>query len=184
MTKDFHNKPFDDETILKLEIFKGYIREWLPVFLSRKTFSVLNIFDFFAGPGKDCNGTEGSPLIIIDELKQYLENPKFSLASDIEIKVLFNDADPNKIASLRKEISQENIFAVEATNLSFKDSFAAQKKELDGCWECNEFETCKELKFLEPVHGDAHIKNLRNIERKGKKEFVKGKTLWYNTKKG
>jgi len=55
----------------------------------------------------------------------------------------------------------------------------AQKKEYDGCWECSEFETCKELKFLENVHGDAHIKNLKTIKKKGKKEFLKGKTLWY-----
>ena len=36
----------------------------------------------------------------------------------------------------------------------------AQNKKIEGCWDCNEFESCKELKFLEPVHGDAHIKNL------------------------
>ena len=59
----------------------------------------------------------------------------------------------------------------------------AQKKDFDGCWECNDFKTCKELKFLEPVHGDAHIKNLKNLKKIGKKEFVKGKTLWYNKKK-
>lgn len=59
----------------------------------------------------------------------------------------------------------------------------AQKKELDGCWECSEFDGCKKLDFLRPVHGDAHIKNLRKIKKKGKKEFVKGKTLWYNKKK-
>jgi hypothetical protein len=57
------------------------------------------------------------------------------------------------------------------------------KKGLDGCWECSEFEDCKELVFLEPVHGDAHIKNLRTVKKKGKKEFVKGKTIWYNKKK-
>ena len=39
MAKDFHNEPFDEETILKLEIFKGYIREWIPVFLSKKSFA-------------------------------------------------------------------------------------------------------------------------------------------------
>ena len=58
-----------------------------------------------------------------------------------------------------------------------------QIKELNGCWECSDFETCKKLKFLEHVHGDAHIKNLKNIRKKGKKDFVKGKTLWYNKKK-
>jgi hypothetical protein len=59
----------------------------------------------------------------------------------------------------------------------------AEKKNLDGCWECKEFETCKKLDFLIPVHGNAHIKNLKNIKKKGKKEFIKGKTLWYNKKK-
>jgi hypothetical protein len=59
----------------------------------------------------------------------------------------------------------------------------AQKKGLDGCWECPEFETCEELVFLEPVHGDAHTKNLKKINKKGKKEFIKGKTLWYSPKK-
>jgi len=132
MTKDFHNKPFDDETILKLEIFKGYIREWLPVFLSRKSFSTINIFDFFAGPGRDCNGVKGSPLIIVEELKKYLENPAFSAASDVEVKVLFNDDDQNKIDLLKKEISRENTFTIETpTNLRFEESFTAQKKILE-----------------------------------------------------
>ena len=58
----------------------------------------------------------------------------------------------------------------------------AQKKELQGCWECDSFETCKELDFLEGVHGDAHLKNLRKLNRKGTKEFVQGKTLWYSKK--
>lgn len=59
----------------------------------------------------------------------------------------------------------------------------AQKKELDGCWECTDLETCKKLDFLRPVHGDAHIKNLRKIKKVGKKEFIKGKTLWYSAEK-
>jgi hypothetical protein len=49
----------------------------------------------------------------------------------------------------------------------------AQKKELDGCWECTDLETCKKLDFLRPVHGDAHIKNLHKIKKNGKEEFVR-----------
>ena len=56
----------------------------------------------------------------------------------------------------------------------------AEKKELDGCWECDEYNVCKKLQFLEPVHGDAHIKNLKKIKKLGREKFVKGKTLWYN----
>jgi hypothetical protein len=45
--------------------------------------------------------------------------------------VFFNDADHNKIASLQKEIGRENAFNVETTNLSFEESFAAQKSVLE-----------------------------------------------------
>jgi len=56
----------------------------------------------------------------------------------------------------------------------------SQKNGFNGCWECIDFETCKELKFLENVHGEAHIKNLRKINKKGKKEFISDKPLWYS----
>ena len=58
-----------------------------------------------------------------------------------------------------------------------------QKKGFEGCWECSDFLDCKELKFLENVHGDAHIKNLKFIKKKGKNDFVNGKTLWYSKKR-
>ena len=54
-----------------------------------------------------------------------------------------------------------------------------QKKELDGCWECAEFETCKKLDFLNGVHGEAHKKNLQRLKKQTKTEFAKGKHDWY-----
>ncbi|MEW6481579.1 MAG: DUF3795 domain-containing protein [bacterium] len=54
-----------------------------------------------------------------------------------------------------------------------------QKKGIEGCWQCEEFETCEKLDFLRPNHGDAHIKNLRIIKKKGVDEFLKGKRHWY-----
>ncbi len=53
-----------------------------------------------------------------------------------------------------------------------------QKKEIEGCWECEIFEKCEKLDFLKPVHDDGHIKNLKLIKKKGKKEFLKGKRHW------
>jgi hypothetical protein len=51
-------------------------------------------------------------------------------------------------------------------------------KKLDGCWECGNFEGCKKLDFLRPVHGDGHIRNLRAIKKKGTAAFLKGKRDW------
>jgi len=59
-----------------------------------------------------------------------------------------------------------------------------QRKGIDGCWECGEFETCEKLDFLKAVHGDAHIKNLRKLKRSGVEEFLAGKKYWYARPKG
>jgi len=53
-----------------------------------------------------------------------------------------------------------------------------QKKGIEGCWECKEFKTCEKLDFLKPSHGEAHIKNLRRIKKRGKEEFIKRKRDW------
>ena len=53
-----------------------------------------------------------------------------------------------------------------------------QKKDIDGCWPCAEFETCAKLDFLEPSHGKAHLQNLRIINREGIDKFLKGKKYW------
>jgi hypothetical protein len=60
-----------------------------------------------------------------------------------------------------------------------KMRICCQKKGYEGCWECDDFETCEKLNFLIPVHGNAHIKNLRKLKKKGIKEFLKGKKYWY-----
>ena len=53
-----------------------------------------------------------------------------------------------------------------------------QKKGIEGCWECDKFETCKKLDFLKPNHGNAHLRNLRKIKKCGKESFLKGKRYW------
>ncbi len=59
----------------------------------------------------------------------------------------------------------------------------ARRKDFDGCWECGDFAECKKLQFLEPVHGDAHLKNLKKIASAGVDEWAGGKRLWYSPKK-
>ena len=53
-----------------------------------------------------------------------------------------------------------------------------QKREIEGCWQCDEFETCQNLDFLNPVHGDAHLRNLRKLNKQGTNAFIEGKRFW------
>jgi len=53
-----------------------------------------------------------------------------------------------------------------------------QQKGIEGCWQCDEFETCEKLDVLKPNHGDAHLKNLRIIKKQGIDGFINGKRYW------
>jgi len=74
---DFHEKPFDEGTETKLQIFELYAREWLPVFLARTAplKREIHIFDFFAGPGADSVGNLGSPLRLLRQLASAQRQP-------------------------------------------------------------------------------------------------------------
>ena len=52
--RDIHKKAFDEGTQTKLELFRAYLREWLPVFISKGEiyWPNVNILDFFAGSGR------------------------------------------------------------------------------------------------------------------------------------
>ena len=108
INNNFHDKPFDDATKLKLDIFKGYIREWLPVFMteSQRTrhISNVNLFDLFAGPGADSEGNDGSPAIIVKELKAYCET-RGVLKTGKRIRLYFNDKEEEKIKKLQKTLA-------------------------------------------------------------------------------
>lgn len=103
MVKDFHREDFKDSTLTKLELFRRYLQEWLPVFIRPKAiWPKINIFDLFAGPGTDTSGTLGSPLIILEELAKF----KSIINSEgLTINAYFNDKDQNKIQCLQEAVS-------------------------------------------------------------------------------
>ena len=54
-----------------------------------------------------------------------------------------------------------------------------ESKNLEGCWECNEFERCEKFKFLKPFHGDTAQKNLINIKEYGLDRWVEHREKFY-----
>lgn len=67
LKQDINNKPYDEATQLKLNIFRKCFREWFPVFVYNKTVNNIYIYDMFAGSGTDTEGRLGSPLILLEE---------------------------------------------------------------------------------------------------------------------
>ena len=50
---NLHLKPFNEGTRDKLELYREYLREWLPVFINGSSVDIIQIFDFFAGAKSD-----------------------------------------------------------------------------------------------------------------------------------
>jgi len=125
---EFHKHEFTNETLLKLEIFQGYTREWLPVFLSGgAAVTHVNVFDFFAGPGADTSGEPGSPLIIASEVKAYLDDTTRPHASGQMVRLVFNDKIQRKCALLKGHLAGHTgdpRFIVEVWNLDFAEAYA------------------------------------------------------------
>ena len=121
--KNLFDKPFDEGTKIKLEIFREYFEEWLPVFVSRKEpiWKTIQIFDFFAGKGKDINGESGSPLIavaVINTLRQYI------IQNKIKVILHLNELNRDSYNSLIENIPvPANNFEIKTYNKEFQVVF-------------------------------------------------------------
>lgn len=54
-----------------------------------------------------------------------------------------------------------------------------QTRGYEGCWECDEFEKCKEFEFLVPFHSDAPLRNLRKIRQVGLEEWARDREKFF-----
>lgn len=96
--KNLHDEPFDESTIAKLEIFEDYAQAWIPTFVMQG-ISTICIFDFFAGTGYDINGVAGSPIRILQKVKEQVI-PIFQ--RKVKVIVYLNEFDSKKFESLKK----------------------------------------------------------------------------------
>lgn len=125
MAKDLFDKPFDEGTLKKLQIFEEYLKEWLPTFTSRRKliWDKILVYDFFSGEGKDSAGNIGSPLIILEELKNHYE---IIQKRKIMVRVIFNEKVKKKYKKLCSNVDpylQEAPIKYLIENKDFKELF-------------------------------------------------------------
>lgn len=106
--EEIEDKPYNEGTLVKLDIFQLYTRAWLPVFTSRPDphWKRLHLFDFFAGQGRDCEGAPGSPTRILSEVRG-----RSGEICDKGLKVTLTACDlkSDKIVSLKDYLAKENL---------------------------------------------------------------------------
>ena len=101
--RDLFRNPFDEGTLVKLQILEDYFKEWLPVFIANPNpiWKEIQIFDLFAGEGKDINGVPGSPIRILTIIN---DNRDLIIKSKVKINVVFNELEKPKFDLLNDNI--------------------------------------------------------------------------------
>lgn len=131
--KKIFSKPFDEGTKIKLDIFRNYLKAWLPTFISSTKeiyWDTIYIYDFFAGEGKDSIGTLGSPLIILDVLNEF---DFYVNRTPVKIKVFLNEKgtkEYNKLCTNVNAFNYNSKVDVQLINEPFKDYFNSIYLEL------------------------------------------------------
>jgi len=116
-SKNLHIEPFDKGTITKLEIFEDYAQAWIPTFVMQPSVSEIHIFEFFSGPGYDCNGVAGSPIRILQKINEQLGN---ILLKKTKIVLHLNEFEPTKKAQDKFELLKESCNEFILKNPKFK----------------------------------------------------------------
>lgn len=126
MLSNFHSKPFDGETLIKLDIWRRYLETWIPVFVANPLNSIpINVFDFFSGPGIDESGNFGSPIIALQEASKYRGQ---LIKSNKKINFFFFDGAKRKVDALRKNVElyiDPEVFNIHIECLSFSSAFGS-----------------------------------------------------------
>lgn len=94
---DLHTKPFDEQTLTKLELFEDYAKEWIPTFVMSGCSSIW-IFDFFAGPGYDLNSIAGSPIRILKQVEAQIGN---IFTKQVRVNICLNEYEKDKYDMLK-----------------------------------------------------------------------------------
>ena len=133
----------------------------------------------------DCSGHKGEIADLSKELRKKLREARFESTAS-ELSKYFKPFSSYKeaydflgaLVRMRCKVACRG----GGGNPWCKIRACARKKELEGCWDCETFETCTKLAFLEGVHGIGHLKNLQKIKKNGMKAFLEGTKYWYAPK--
>ena len=151
--RNLHNKPFDEGTKVKLELYREYLREWLPVFIHSQSVDTIQIFDFFAGPGLDVDGCAGSPIITCNEIQRVLEDCN---KHHLTIRLYFNESAANKYKQLLGCLDEQKHYLPQVEFFTKQNIFHDAIKQ----WKPLLFGKVANLLFLDQNGVDQITKNV------------------------
>lgn len=130
----------------------------------------------------DCFGYEGKIASLAGELDEELKAVNFKKNADFFAQMPFFKVFKNydSFVELLDTLKELNCTGCRDGGGSPNCEIRAccNDKDIKGCWECEEFNTCNKLDFLQNTHEEAVIKNLNILKDKGVEVFLDDERYW------
>jgi hypothetical protein len=132
----------------------------------------------------DCFNYKGEIADLARDLRKKLRENKFDMVSQVFSNMFKEYKDYPQCYALLGTMTKMRCkkgCQGGGANPGCKIRLCCRQKNIKGCWECSEFETCGKLDFLKAMHGDANAKNLRKLKKDGTKAFLEGKKYYFKS---
>jgi len=157
---------------VKIRLLKLYLERYLNVLTQSKYFGDIQLYDLFCGEGIYDGDGKGSPIIILETIKNIFYSNNSDVKTTNKFNCLFNDKEKWKVEKLRNEITNRNLHYSDIGKLNFSQK-DYQDLILEVAKEINELKKQKAFVFIDPYgYKDIKVSHIKSLLQSKKSEVL------------
>lgn len=106
---------------VKVKLLKTYLERYFNILNNSRFIEDIHYFDLFCAEGIYSNGGKGSPIIVLESIKNAYFASKHKNGNSGKFHCVFNDIDHNKINTLIDNISKHKLHYPEIGTINFEN---------------------------------------------------------------
>ncbi len=104
---------------VKIRLLKLYLERYLNILTQSKYCGDIHLYDIFCGEGIYEDGGKGSPIVILEAIKNIYYSKKSTCDNSEKYNCFFNDIEKWKVEKLQKEITNRKLHYTEFGKLKY-----------------------------------------------------------------
>lgn len=157
---------------VKVRLLKLYLERYLNILSASRYIGDINVYDLFCGEGIYENNGKGSPIVILETIKNIYYASKANGTSKDKFNCFFNDIEKWKVEKLQNEISNRKLHYSEIGNLNFSnDDYRMLLPKIS-----NDIKALKKEKafvFIDPYgYKDIKVSDIKSLLQTNKSEVL------------
>jgi three-Cys-motif partner protein len=157
---------------VKIRLLKLYLERYLNVLSVSQFFGDIYLYDLFCGEGIYENNGKGSPIVILETIKNTYFANKAKGAKTDKFICHFNDIESWKIQKLKTEVSNRKLHYSEIGEVNYsEDDYREKLSEVAS--KINGFKKEKAFVFIDPYgYKEIKVSDIKSLLKSGKSEVL------------